>query len=309
MEMIDRLHNNVNIRAKLTKQSSLYCSLMRFLFLGLVMLITSCENTQQYTPNELKVAVVPDQNHEDLKNQHQPLVDYLSKELSIPAKLIIPKDYADLNRLFHERKVDLAYFGGLTFVRASEKSNAIPLTLRDIDLRFTSIFLTSKNNKGSSIKDFQGMRLSFGSQLSTSGHLMPRHFLNEQGISAEHYFSETHFSGAHDKTVFGVLRNESDLGVANNAVVESMFKKGTVNPGDFKIIWITPPYPDYVWAIQPDVEPEFTTRLLNAFLSLTTSHKESKSILDSQSAGGFLPARDQDFDQLRNIAKKLNLLN
>lgn len=48
------------------------------------------------------------------------------------------------------------------------------------------------------ITDFKGKVFSSGSNLSTSGHLLPRHFLKEMGIEPENYFSWVDYSGKHD---------------------------------------------------------------------------------------------------------------
>ena len=125
----------------------------------------------------LRIGVMPDQNHSVLAERHQLLTQYLESEMGLECQLVIPDSYADLQRAFENDEVDLAWFGGYTFVRASQSHGAVPLVSRDRDLRFTSCFLVRTDSPAGDIHDLRGKRIAFGSLQSTSGHLMPRHFL------------------------------------------------------------------------------------------------------------------------------------
>ncbi len=70
------------------------------------------------TPSILRVGILPDENGDALRKRYDPLLEYLSAKIGVDTKLVLPSDYSDLVRLFREREVELAYFGGLTFVRA-----------------------------------------------------------------------------------------------------------------------------------------------------------------------------------------------
>jgi phosphonate transport system substrate-binding protein len=270
--------------------------------------LVACSPPSEETPARLRIAVLPDQSPELLHRQHDSLVAYLGKTLGMPSELVLLRDYSDVSMLFHEHKVDLVYFGGLTFVNARRFDSAIPIATRDIDLRFTSTFLARQGVAGKTIEDFRGKRFSFGSKLSTSGHLMPRYFLQKRSIEPEKFFSEVRYSGAHDKTVQWILHGDVDLGVVNTYIFESMIDKGLVKRSDFRIVGVTPPYPDYVWAVRPGLSTALRQRLQQAFLALTPENPEYAEILKSQSAGGFLPVKNTDFDPLEAVAENLGLL-
>jgi len=125
-------------------------------------------------PSVLRVGILPDVSEENLRKRYGPLLNHLSAKTGFDLNLVLPTDYGDLVRLFRENKVDLAYFGGLTFVQAQVFYNAEPLVMRDVDTRFTSWFLVRKSDPARNLADLKGKVFSFGSRLSTSGHLMPR---------------------------------------------------------------------------------------------------------------------------------------
>jgi len=260
-------------------------------------------------PAVLRVGILPDSSVDNLYQRYDPLLNYLSAETGLEYRLVQPENYGDLLRLFRDRDVDLAYFGGYTFVRAQTFYGARPLIMREIDTRFTSWFLVRGENSALQLTDFKDKTFSFGSELSTSGHLMPRHFMQvEQQIVPEQFFSEVHYSGTHDKTAYLVRDGKVDLGVANAKIIIAMIEEGRLKQGEIRTLWQTPPYPDYVWAVHDYLDEDVTTQLRNAFLKLDKNDKDHNKILSQLGARYFLPAGASDFTRLKIIAESLGLL-
>ena len=261
------------------------------------------------TPVVLRVGILPDVSVENLHQRYDPLLDYLSAETGIEHKLVLPENYADLIRLFRDQEVDLAYFGGFTFVKAQAFYGARPLVMREIDTRFTSLFLVRGNDSALQLADFKDKRFSFGSELSTSGHLMPRYFMQvEKQIVPEQFFSEIHYSGAHDKTAYLVRDGKVDLGVANAEIIHAMIEDGRLKQSEIRTLWQTPPYPDYVWAVHDNLDEDVITPLRNAFLKLDKNNKHHNKVLSRLGARFFLPAAASDFTPLKRVAESLGLL-
>ena len=256
-------------------------------------------------PTVLRVGVLPDERPQALRQRYEPLTAFLRQELGQEVRLVLPETYEDLVALFGAGELDLAHFGGATFVAAAERHGAKPLVMRDIDVKFTSYFLARADRAESTLADFEGQTLAFGSELSTSGHLMPRFFLQEQEIAPETFFESVSYSGAHDATVTRVRDGSVDLGVANAEIVETMIRDGRLEAGSLRVVWETPPYADYVWAIRPGMGKAYTIRLRDAFLSLSIFDEEANDILRRMGATGFLPAAPEDFDRLRQVMSGL----
>lgn len=256
----------------------------------------------------LRVGLLPDQSEESLRRVYAPLFDYVAEQAGVRYEFPIPASYGDLVKSFEDGLVDLAYFGGFTFVKAERESNALALVMRDVDREFKSIFLVSAKNPAKSLQDTQNQTFSFGSRLSTSGHLMPRYFLAEQDIEPESFFSSVQFSGAHDKTAYSVQEGKVDVGVLNGEVAARMFKDGQLDPRKVRVLWQTPPYADYVWAVRGDVKPSTRNRLRDAFLTLRHDEPAHRAILDRIGAQAFLPARADNFASVRRVAESLGML-
>jgi len=253
----------------------------------------------------LRFGILPDSARDIIDARYAPLLHYIKQETGISIELLVPENYQELLTLFREKKLDLAFFGGYTFIQAQQQANAKPLVMRDIDLHFSSVFLVRTDNRKNKLQEFKGGILAFGPKLSTSGHLMPRYFLNERGINPETFFAEVRHSAGHDQTAYWVRDGKVDLGAANSVVIRKMFRDGILVSKDVRILWETPYYTDYVLAVQPDLDETVQQRLLDSLLALSPLHRQQKRILDNLGAGGFLPASNADFDSLRKIITHL----
>jgi len=274
---------------------------------GLAFQLSACSGPEP-SIGTLRIGILPDESEKTLRQRYIPLFEFLSQETRLPYELVIPNSYEELVKVFGEGQIDLAYFGGATFLKANSEYGAVPLVMRDVDSRFTSMLVVA----GEGFKTFeelQGKRFSFGSRLSTSGHLMPRHFLQvERGVIPENYFHSSKYSGKHDRTVYWVRDGEVDAGVVNSEIVHKMLADGRLRPGDIRSIWTTPPYADYVWAVHPQVHPVDRERIQQAFLQLSVDNPQQKVILSNLGAAGFYPASIADFSILKEVMASLGVL-
>jgi phosphonate transport system substrate-binding protein len=274
---------------------------------GLAFQLSACSGPEQESSNEtLRIGVLPDEGEEVLRERYTPLFEFLSQETGRPYELLIPYSYEDLLRKFGEGQIDLAYFGGVTFMKANSEHDAVPLVMRDVDSRFTSVLVVAGDK---SFEELRGKRFSFGSRLSTSGHLMPRYFLQVQrGVNPEKYFRSIQYSGKHDRTAYWVRDGEVDAGMVNSEIVRKMFADGRLRPGDIRVIWTTPPYPDYVWTLHPRIHPVDSERIQQAFLKLSIDNPQHETILSNMSAAGFYPASIEDFSMLKQVMTGFGVL-
>ena len=275
-----------------------------WLLLGVGLALAGCTTASEPVgsgSSTLVVGILPGEDPAILRERYLPLSEYLSNKLGMSCELTIPSSYDHLLELFHDGEIDLAYFGGFTFVRAQERDNAIPLVMRAADTRFTSYFLVNATNPARALSDLRGKTFAFGPALSTSGHIMPRFFLSEQKIAPERFFGQVRYSGAHDVTAYWVRDGEADVGAANSRIIDAMFFDSRLSATDVRVIWETPPYPNYVWAIHPGMNDELTIRLRDAFLNLTPTEESHAHILKLLGAESFVPASSRDFSLLREI--------
>jgi phosphonate transport system substrate-binding protein len=207
-------------------------------------------------------------------------------------------------------KIDLAWLGGFTYVQAKLRTQggAIPIVQRAEDERFTSRFIVPAASPVRSMSDLKGKTFAFGSPSSTSGHLMPRHFLLQAGIDPDRDFKTVAYSGAHDATVAFVASGRAQAGVLNASVMDKLVESGHPNAAKVRVLDTTPPYHDYNWTVRPGLDPVLTRKLAAAFLSLDPARPEHKELMALQRASRFVPTQPSNYDGIEKAARAAGLL-
>lgn len=300
---------DVSVRAGQTSHPMSHCCLPWSLCLALLMLPGCGPSAEEAArPAVLKILVLPDRPREQVEATYAPLVKYLSRTLDLQCQLVVPDSYERALDLFHRQSVQLANLGGVVFVRARKRDHAVALVMRDVDLAFSSSFIAKTGAPGKGIDAFRGRPFAFGPTLSTSGHLMARHFLAQQNIVPEQFFSDVRYSDNHDETAAWVRDGIVDLGVVNSLALTQMYRSGLLRRKAVRVVWETPTYPDYVWVVQANVPARLKTQLRDAFLDLSTDEPAHAAVLEALQARAFMPAIDSDFASLERVAAGSGLL-
>ncbi len=257
---------------------------------------------------------IPDEDASRLRQRFDKLAVYLSKELGVKTKYIPVKSYAAAITAFRNNQVQLGWFGGLSGVRARNLvpgSQAIAQGYEDqafvtyfIAHASTGLKLSDAFPKGMASKTF-----TFGSKGSTSGRLMPEYHIRQNFKRAPgKVFRSVGFSGNHSKTIALVQSGAYQVGAVNFKVWHNELRARKIDPAKVSIIWKTPPYPDYQWTIRGDVDKRwksgFARRVKNALLGI-----KDPSLLSSFPRKRFIPASNNDYRPILDVAKQIRLID
>ncbi|MGE3536478.1 MAG: putative selenate ABC transporter substrate-binding protein [Candidatus Tectimicrobiota bacterium] len=258
----------------------------------------------------LKVSAIPDESPTELQRKFTPLGKYLESKIGLPIEFIPVTDYAATVEGLAAKKLDMVWYGGFTFVQAKIRTQgtAIPLVQRVEDEKFQSVFITQPNSGIKSLADLKGKTFTFGSQSSTSGHLMPRAFLLKQGLDPDKDFRRVAYSGAHDATALQVAGGKVDAGALNISVWNKMLEEKKLEPSQVTVFYTTPPYYDYNWTVRGDLDAALVQKLRDAFLALDPQIPEHKEILALQRASRFIATRPENYQGIEDAARSAGLL-
>jgi phosphonate transport system substrate-binding protein len=257
----------------------------------------------------LRISSIPDESPTELQRKFTPLANYLEAATGMKVIYTPVTDYAAVVEALAAKKIDLAWLGGFTFVQARLRTgDAIPIVQRAEDEKFTSRFIAGADSGVNGLADLKGKTFAFGSPSSTSGHLMPRHFLQQAGIDPERDFKRIAFSGAHDATAAFVESGRVDAGVLNASVWDRLVEQKKVDPAKVKVVSTTPPYFDYNWTVRGDLDPTLIKKLTDAFLRLDPANPADKELLDLQRASRFIPTKPENYQGIEAAARAAGLL-
>jgi len=277
------------------------------LFLGLLATSVLAADTFLFT-------AIPDQDEARLRERFDKVAVYLTSELGVETRYIPVKSYAAAVTAFRNDQVQLAWFGGLSGVRARqlvEGSKAIAQGVEDpaFETYFIAHASTGLTASDTFPREIEGKVFTFGSKGSTSGRLMPEYHIRQHfGEAPEEVFERVGFSGNHSKTIALVQSGAYQVGAVNFKVWEKDLETGKIDPTKVSVIWKTPPYPDYQWSIRGDVDARwgsgFAEKVQAALLNM-----RDPDLLASFPRSGFIPASNSDFQPILDVAREIKLID
>ncbi|MFD1796149.1 putative selenate ABC transporter substrate-binding protein [Paracoccus aurantiacus] len=258
-------------------------------------------------------SAIPDEDDTALKERFDKVADYLAGELGVDVAFVPVKSYAASVTAFRNDQIQLAWFGGLTGVQARMVTPGAKAIAQGVeDKQFVSYFIANTETGLSASEEFpmdmRGLSFTFGAKTSTSGRLMPEFYIREEtGDAPEDFFSRVGFSGDHSQTLRLVSTGAYDVGALNFSVYDKAVTDGLPEIETAKIIWKTPPYPDYNWTIRGDVDDRFgegfSDRVQQALIGMT-----DPDLLASFPRSGFIAAANEDYAPIQTVGEELDLL-
>lgn len=267
----------------------------------LLIISVGCKKTEE--ENVLRVGLIPNENHEEMLTINEPLKLHLEKALDMKVELFVAADYVGVIEAMNAGKLDIAYYGPLTYVLAKDKTGAIPLVKALVkgEPTYHSVIITRKDSGIEAVEDLRGKTFAFGDPASTSSHLMPNAMLREKGIIPETDL-EMQFTGGHDAVALTVFNGQAVAGALNENNYRALIAKGVINEDELTVLLKSEPIPEYPWAARKDLDPKLIASLIDIFVGIT-----DEAILAPQLATGFVAAADEDYDVIRNIVDILGI--
>jgi phosphonate transport system substrate-binding protein len=259
------------------------------------------------------MGVIPDVDPETAIERNTALADYLESELDASVDLRTTTDYAGLVQAMSAEQVDLAYFGGVSYVLAHHRANAKPIVVGSEDgtTDWHSVFIAHESTSVATMADVKEsageLDLVFGDPLSTSGTVMPTYYLRRQhDMNPELSFDSLTHVGAHDAVMEAVAGGNSDLGALNARIYDSLVEDGT-EAESVTAVWRTPGFADYPWAVDASLDDGTVSSIRNAFTSLDDKGKDA--VLAQQNVDRYVEASHEDFEELNDAVEMAGLLN
>jgi len=268
--------------------------------------VTSVTQAQQV----LRVTTIPEEAATEQIRKFGPLSQYLEKSLGMKVEFTPVTDYPAAVEALVNKQVDLVWFGGFTYVQAQIRSGGkiIPIAQREEDTKFRSVFITQKNSGITKLTDLKGKQVSFGSQSSTSGHLMPRTYLLEAGLNPEVDFKRIAYSGAHDATIASVVSGRVDAAALDITVWNKFVSENKVDTSKVDVFYTTPPFFNYNWSVHADMPVALRDRITKSLLALNMNTPEGKEILTLNRATKYIPTKAENYKGLETAGKSAGLI-
>jgi phosphonate transport system substrate-binding protein len=252
------------------------------------------------------VGLIPNIAPDQQRALYKPFGDYLGDFLNIPVELFVATDYTGVVEALASDRIDLAYFGGVTYVQAEQRAQLYPI-VTEIDLetsstQYYSALITRADSAIQTAADIGGKKFAFGDINSTSGSLYPRVMLDRAGIGN---FTDPNlfiYTGGHDATTLAVANGSVDAGGVEKRILQRLIDGGRVNASDIRIIEqaLVQGYP---WCVRAALESDLVESITMAFESIS-----NPELLRLMRAESYARVTAADYEEVRSEARRLGIL-
>lgn len=278
--------------------------MLRFM-LGLltVLTLTATAHAADSNPQTLRVALLPDESPQTIIKDNQGLKTYLENKLDRDIELVVTTDYSSMIEAARFGRIDLAYFGPLSYVLAKTSGadlEPFAAKRKDGETTYKAVLIGNITAGVDSIEDIKDKAMAYGDVASTSSHLIPKKVLLDAGLKAGDDYSE-HFTGSHDAVAAAVQNGHAQAGGLSKPIFEALLERDLISKDKVQVLTYSTPYPQYPWVMQAGLDDDLKTRIREAFLTL-----DDAEILRTLGAESFGEIQDSDYDTVRDLRPLLD---
>lgn len=219
---------------------------------------------------------------------YRPLAEYLSKRLGREVKLFTVDTWEGLAKSLANGETDLSLMGPWGYVLANHEAGAqvVSTILYNGKPEYFAITITNPSSGINSLEDLRGKTFAFGDKGSTSGYLIPYHYMMSKGIDPDTYFKKVIYT-KHQAIELLVTRGELDAGADYNRNRDAMIADGLIKASDSKIIWTSEPLPNDAFAVSADLyrDKALVAKLQTALAEIGNELKTNPSLLPPRYTG------------------------
>ena len=218
----------------------------------------------------LEFGIISTESADNLKTTWEPFLADMSEQLGREVVGFYATDYAGVIEAMGANKVQIAWYGGKSYIEAAERSNAeafAQTVSMDGSKGYFSHLITNKDNPIVSEIDLEAgngdayvienagdLTFAFNDPNSTSGFLVPTYYVFAQnGANADEIFEELIFAGSHEATALAIANDQVDVATNNNENLDRLKETDPAALENIEIIWTSPVIPSDPLAYRNDL--------------------------------------------------------
>ncbi|MBA9084666.1 phosphonate transport system substrate-binding protein [Fontibacillus solani] len=281
----------------------------------------SAENTPAatgYVPEKLTVQFVPSQNADTLEAKAKPLEKLLTDRLGIPVEVSVSTDYNIIIEAMASKKVDVGFLPPTAYVLAKEKGAAeVILQAQRFGVKdetgeptdelvdfYKAMIIVKKDSDIQKIEDLKGKKIAYQNVTSSAGFVWPAGKLMEAGLDPLKDVQGITVKG-HDQGVLAVLNGDVDAAAIFQDARNIVKNDYPTVFDDTRVLTYTEKIPNDTITVRSDMNPEWITKLQDAFISLGTDEEGHKIISEIYSHEGYVKSEDSIFNIVREYGEKV----
>jgi phosphonate transport system substrate-binding protein len=291
-------------------------SIVVSLLLCLTVFLSACQLSEKTTGETtiedikvLKMGLIPADDADEMLRNYKPIQEYLSEQLGIPVEIQVTSDYTAAIEAMRAKHIDMAWFGPFSYIIAHNVAGAEAIVngmkSETGSATYKSVIVANANSGIKTLEDLKGKSFAFVDPASTSGNLIPRKMLIENGIDPDNDFSNSYYAGTHNAAMYAVANGKVDAGATGDNVYERMVKAKEIDSAVNTVIYESEPIPGSPIAVRGSLP-----KIMKLKIQLALVKMDQQVIHKVDGWGGisnYKTVKDSDYDVVRETAKTLGM--
>lgn len=257
---------------------------------------------------DLVMGLIPAENNEEMVKTFEPMRAYMEKKLHRKVKLYTATDYAGVVEAMRKKRVDIAWFGPLSYylaeMEAGAEAFAVGIIQGSNSHTYKSLFVAPCDSGIKSIADLKGKSVAFVNPASTSGGLMPTYMVKHAtGMMPEQFFGKFTYAGSHDAAELAVKNKTVDAAADNDITYPKMLEKGLITKESNCIIAESTPLPGSPLVYRGDLPKKLKAQIKDVILN---AHKDIQ-VTGYGKISHYVSVTPADYQAIRDMVKELGI--
>jgi phosphate/phosphite/phosphonate ABC transporter binding protein len=259
---------------------------------------------------QLKVGVIPALAPETVAKNYQRFGEYLSRQLSVPVEILVPRSYSEAVTQLEAQAYDLVSLSPYAYTMASQQTplNCLVQSIADGSATASGYLFVRDDSPRKTLDDVRGARLALVDPKSTTGYLYPAKLLSDRGIALDKDFSSVEFFGNHEAVLLAIFDGRADVGATYQGSFAALRRARGIDTLTFRVIAKTARAPRDIYCLRKALPAEIGEAISRAMLALTGSNRAGREILGPMEVNGFTPADDAAYAGVRSVAAAVSAL-
>ncbi len=235
------------------------------------------------------------------------LLESVGQRMGTQVDLVQKKTYAQVNAMLKHREIEIGFVCAGPYVEGKKDFGMEPLVVPVVNGKrvYHSYFIVHKDSPVQAFAQLRGKAFAFTDPHSNTGCLVPTYVLARRNETPQGFFGETLFSYSHDNSIKMVAEGRVDGAAVDSLIWEFMDHVNPEFTSRTKIIETSPGYAIPPIVVHPDLDAQRKEKIRQVFLSFHEDPR-GREILSRLQIDRFEPARDEDFDSVRQMQRWLS---
>ena len=263
----------------------------------------------------IRMGFNPAQDATKVLTSAKPITNYLEETVrGVEFKASVAQDYRGLLEAMRSGQLDFAWLNPSGYVDAAKENIADVLlkSAREAGPFYWSAFIVKADSRFRKLEDLQGASVAWVDPNSAAGYLFPRATIAQAKLDPDKFFGKEVFAGGHDAVVLSVLNGSVDVGAtfANNTKGTSgawtQYLKDAADQKKIRVLAYSRPIPGDTVSVRKGFRAscgDVVTEVVNALIAMKYKPATSKMLQDLYRINYLVPAKDTDYDIVRDAAK------